>query len=158
MRGSWRVFVTFDYQIFVLLASRDRAYFLTFQIYALMLPVSPSASGSSLSRVRKSALLRIALIRYVDALFYEAGDMRWCHKRCYKLLVRDLWDISENTFRLYLRYPSERLAGVEIPPRLRYLVRFYVLLTKRELAMSNAYDPVVLSRIAKVALEDCSRS
>ena len=77
-----------------------------------MLPVSPSASGSSLSRVRKSALLRIALIRYVDALFYEAGDMRWCHKRCYKLLVRDLWDISENTFRLYLRYPSERLAGV----------------------------------------------
>ena len=107
------------------------------------------------SSLLRSPLLRIALIRYVDALYYEAGDARRCHKSCYLHIVRDLWGISENTFRYYLRYPPERLSGVEIPPRLSYLLRFYVLLIKSRTNVCEADDRAVteLLRLAAAALQ-----
>ena len=107
------------------------------------------------SSLLRSPLLRIALVRYVDALYYEAGDVRRCHRNCYLHIVRDLWGISENTFRYYLRYPSERLSGVEIPPRLSYVLRFYVLLVKSRTNVCDADDRAVADvlRFAAAALQ-----
>lgn len=36
----------------------------------------------------KHCLYRIAVVRYVDSLFYEPGDACRCHSRCYSLIVR----------------------------------------------------------------------
>lgn len=63
----------------------------------------------------KHCLYRIAVVRYVDSLFYEPGDACRCHSRCYSLIVRELFGIGKNTFRHYLHYPSDRLTGVVIP-------------------------------------------
>ena len=55
----------------------------------------------------KHCLYRIAVVRYVDSLFYEPGDACRCHSRCYSLIVRELFGIGKNTFRHYLhcKYP-----------------------------------------------------
>lgn len=79
----------------------------------------------------KHCLYRIAVVRYVDSLFYEPGDACRCHSRCYSLIVRELFGIGKNTFRHYLHYPSDRLTGVVIPRKLRELLRLYVILVKR---------------------------
>ena len=79
----------------------------------------------------KHCLYRIAVVRYVDSLFYESGDACRCHSRCYSLIVRELFGIGKNTFRHYLHYPSDRLTGVVIPRKLRELLRLYVILVKR---------------------------
>ena len=44
----------------------------------------------------KHCLYRIAVVRYVDSLFYEPGDACRCHSRCYSLIVRELF-VSERT-------------------------------------------------------------
>lgn len=79
----------------------------------------------------KHCLYRIAVVRYVDSLFYESGDACRCHSRCYSLIVRELFGIGKNIFRHYLHYPSDRLTGVVIPRKLRELLRLYVILVKR---------------------------
>ncbi len=105
----------------------------------------------------KHSLYRIALVRYVDSLFYEAGDVRWCHSRCYWLIIRDLWGIGENTFRHYLHYPAERLTGIVIPQRLEELLRLYVSLVKKLTASQPADFLSELHRLIEAAFDDLRR-
>ena len=120
-------------------------------------PEIPILKSARLSLVEKPCLFRIALVRYIDSLFYEAGDARWCHSRCYTLIVRDLFGIGENTFRHYLRYPSDRLAGIEIPRQLLELLGIYVMLIKR-LLTSQAVDFLhELHRLIEAAFNDLHR-
>ena len=105
----------------------------------------------------KHSLYRIALVRYVDSLFYEAGDVRWCHSRCYWLIIRDLWGIGENTFRHYLHYPAERLTEIVIPQRLKELLRLYVSLVKKLTASQSADFLSELHRLIEAAFDDLRR-
>lgn len=102
-------------------------------------------------------LYRIAVVRYVDSLFYESGDARRSHSRCYSLIVRELFGIGKNTFRHYLHYPSDRLAGIVIPRKLRELLRLYVLLIKQLSELQSACLLCILHRQIEAAFEDVRR-
>lgn len=136
MRGSWRVFVAFRItRPFEFTIGEPRPRILlkrTFKQYAIMKNSKQKTlrHGSAVF-TDKHCLYRIAVVRYVDSLFYEPGDACRCHSRCYSLIVRELFGIGKNTFRHYLHYPSDRLTGVVIPRKLRELLRLYVILVKR---------------------------
>ena len=136
MRGSWRVFVAFRItRPFEFTIGEPRPRILlkrTFQTicHHEKLKKKTLRHGSAVF-TDKHCLYRIAVVRYVDSLFYEPGDACRCHSRCYSLIVRELFGIGKNTFRHYLHYPSDRLTGVVIPRKLRELLRLYVILVKR---------------------------
>lgn len=78
----------------------------------------------------KYYLYRAALVRWVDSLFYEAGNSRRSHLRVYGQLIRRLCGIGEETFRNYLHVPARELAGYELPGDLKYLLLLYVTTRK----------------------------
>lgn len=91
---------------------------------------SVSEASSKTSASDDNILYRIALVRFIDSIFYERGESRWCHIRCHELIVRDIFGTGENTFRSYLHYPHARLDGIEPSQQTKELFRLYVPLIK----------------------------
>ncbi len=101
----------------------------------------------------KHYLRRVAVVRYVDSLFYGTGDARWCHSRCNALITQAHCGIGENTYRNYLHYNHpELLVGAELPPALKELLRLYVLPVKKLPEAQAAYVLQELNRFIEFAL------
>lgn len=75
-------------------------------------------------------LYRVALVRYVDSLFYEPGNPSRNHARVYSRFVCRLCGIGQNTFRRYLRCPDDPPAGYGLPSELKNMLLLYVTLHK----------------------------
>jgi len=106
----------------------------------------------------KHYLSRVVLVRYIDALFYESGDARWCHSRCHSLLTGPLCGIGENTHWNYLHYDHPQLlAQVQPAPPLKELLRLYVLLVKKLPAAPTAELLHTFYRLTEHALRDTHR-
>lgn len=118
-------------------------------------PVSETPSRTSVSD--GSTLYRIALTQFIDSIFYERGAARWCHIRCHELIVKDLFGTGENTFRSYLRFPPERLDGIELPQQTQELFRLYVPLLKSLRAGETALFLQLLNRTVLSQLEEMRR-
>ncbi|MDE6779081.1 MAG: hypothetical protein K2J51_06420 [Alistipes sp.] len=78
----------------------------------------------------KYHLHRVAIARYVDSLFYERGNPSRNHIRVHSRFVCRLCGIGQSTFRKYLRYPSDALAGYELPAEVKNMLLLYVTLHK----------------------------
>lgn len=104
-----------------------------------------------------STLYRIALVQFIDSIFYERGTARWCHIRGHELIVRDIFGTGENTFRSYLHFPPERLDGIELPLQTRELFRLYVPLVKNLRAGETALFLGLLNRMILAELEELKR-
>lgn len=102
-------------------------------------------------------LYRIALVQFIDSIFYEPGVARWCHIRCHESIIKDVYGTSPNTFRSYLKFPPERLEGVELPPQTKELLRLYVPLTKQLLAAETAASLRLLNRQVQTELAEMRR-
>ena len=104
--------------------------------------------------IDRHRLYRIAVARCIDALFFEAGNARWNHHRCHALVVHNLLGIGQNTFRTYRHYPSDRLAGIELPQHLHEMLRLHVLLMKRLPPSQTAEYLHELHSLIEAALDD----
>ncbi|MDE6858672.1 MAG: hypothetical protein K2J33_08070, partial [Alistipes sp.] len=78
----------------------------------------------------KYHLHRVAIARYVDSLFYERGNPSRNHIRVHSRFVCRLCGIGQSTFRKYLRYPGDALAGYELPAEVKNMLLLYVTLHK----------------------------
>ena len=106
----------------------------------------------------KHYLYRVAVTCYVDSLFYETGNARRCHDRCYSLITQTLCGIGKSTCRNYLRYDrSELLAEVRIPPALKELLHLYVLLVTKCPQTQTAALLQELRRLLEIALRHAGR-
>lgn len=114
------------------------------------LPAQTTASDGS-------TLYRIALVQFIDSIFYERGTSRWCHIRCHELIVRDIFGTGENTFRSYLHFPPERLGAIDLPMQTRELFRLYVPLVKNLRAAETAVFLGLLNRTIRTKLEEMKR-
>lgn len=118
------------------------------------LPESPLRNGNRIATgPDKHYLYRAAVVRWVDSLFYEPGDSRRSHLRGYALLLHKLCGIGENTFRNYCCYPEEELAGYELPPDLKDLLKLYVVLHKSLPETEVAHYLHELTRITSRGVE-----
>lgn len=99
--------------------------------YALM-KNAVSIRGFSIYPSQPHLLVRIAVVRYIDSLFYQDGTDRWCHNRCHTLIIRELCGIGPYTFHHYLHYRSERIERIVLPRHLKELLKSYVQTIKRQ--------------------------
>lgn len=106
----------------------------------------------------KHYLHRVAIVRFVDSLFYENGNARWCHSRCCSLITEPLCGIGTSTHRNYLHFDRpELLAEVRLPAALQELLRLYVLVIKKYPTARTSDLLQALYRLTAVALEDATR-
>lgn len=78
----------------------------------------------------KHYLYRATVARYIDTLFYEAGDSRRNHTYIYRSIVRYLRGINENSFYNYRHDSDTKFTKYQLPAELRSLLQLYVVLHK----------------------------
>lgn len=78
----------------------------------------------------KQYLFRVAIVRYVDSLYFEPGDLRRSHNRCHAAITQRLFGIGGDTHRNYLHHPEAELADYLPAPDVKSLLRLYVALRK----------------------------
>jgi len=103
---------------------------------------------------RKYFLYRVAVVRYVDSLFYEPGNFRRCHIRTHARLVGRLCGIGQDTFRRYLHYPDEALDDYELSADLQNMLRLYVTLHKTMPAQQVSQFLQMLTRHSLRAVQE----
>ena len=70
------------------------------------------------------------MVKLIDRLFYERGNLRRTHKRGYELFIYPYFGIGTDTSRTYRNYPDELLSDVPASAHIESVLRLDVNVVK----------------------------
>lgn len=86
-------------------------------------------------------MYRVFGVRLIDRLFRREGDPAYGYGRIYRLFVRPMYGVGEDTYLNYRKYPDEALAAYRPPAHVELSIWMSVTLVK-------AMPPAEIERFA----------